>query len=169
MGGDVLQIEATAIPGNGFKQTGQLGKVMVESSEIAYTHARRLANALGGDAAKFFDRHFVHLHVPAGATPKDGPSAGITMCTALYTLATARPVKAGWAMTGELNLSGDVMPVGGIKEKLIAARRAHLKHVILPKDNDGDHAELPDHLKAKINAHFVATFDEVIELCLGKG
>lgn len=167
MGGDTLFIEATAIPQEraGFKQTGQLGKVMLESSEIAYTHARRLV-ARRAKARGFFDENEIHLHVPAGATPKDGPSAGITMCAALYTLATDKAIKKGFAMTGELNLSGQVLAVGGIKEKVIAARRAKVKHVILPKENEGDWEDLPDHLKAKLRAHFVTDFDEVLELCL---
>jgi ATP-dependent Lon protease len=166
MGGDTLTIEATALASKqpGFKQTGQLGKVMLESSEIAYTTARKLCEALV--ASRFFDEHFIHLHVPAGATPKDGPSAGITMTAALYTLASSKPIKRGWAMTGELNLSGEVMPVGGIKEKIIAARRAKLRHVIMPKANEGDWEQLPDHLKKKLTPHFVERFDEVIELCL---
>ncbi len=165
LGGDTLFIEATAVKGTaGFKQTGQLGKVMLESTEIAYTTARRLCEQAGGD--HFFDQHFVHLHVPAGATPKDGPSAGITMTAALYTLARNKAIKPGFAMTGELNLSGHVMAVGGIKEKVIAARRAKVKHVILPADNQRDWEELPEHVRAHITPHFVATFDDVIALCL---
>jgi ATP-dependent Lon protease len=139
--------------------------VMLESSEIAYTHARRLV-ARDPKARDFFDKHQVHLHVPAGATPKDGPSAGITMCVALYTLATGHVVKKGFAMSGELNLSGHVMPVGGIKEKVIAARRAKVKHVVFPRENQGDWEDLPEHLKDNLRAHFVTRFDEVIELCL---
>jgi len=167
-GGDTLTIEATSVHSDkgGFKRTGQLGKVMIESSEIAYTTARRLFQREDDDGHTWFDDHFVHLHVPAGATPKDGPSAGITMASALYTLAIGKPIKKGWAMTGELNLSGHVMPVGGIKEKVIAARRAKVKHVILPADNQGDWERLPDHLKKRLKAHFVATFEEVMELCL---
>jgi ATP-dependent Lon protease len=170
-GGDTLYIEATSVRSErgGLKQTGQLGKVMVESSEIAYTTARRLFAADSEDGRTFFDDHFVHMHVPAGATPKDGPSAGITIAAALYTLAVGEPIKKGWAMTGELNLSGHVMPVGGIKEKVIAARRAHVKHVIMPADNEGDWERLPDYLKRRLSAHFVAHFDDVIRLCLPKG
>lgn len=167
MGGDTLVIEANALKSDrgSLRQTGQLGSVMVESSEIAYTYARKLCED-DGACADFFNRHTIHLHVPAGATPKDGPSAGITMASALYTLATGKPIKAGWAMTGELNLSGDVMPVGGIKEKIIAARRAKLRHVILPRDNERDYEELPEAVKKKISVHFASTFDEVIALCL---
>lgn len=169
-GGDTLTIEATSVRSDkgGFKQTGQLGKVMIESSDIAYTTARRLFQREDDDGHTWFDDHFVHLHVPAGATPKDGPSAGITMASALYTLAIGKPIKKGWAMTGELNLSGHVMPVGGIKEKVIAARRAKVKHVILPADNQGDWERLPPHVQRRIQPHFVASFEEVMALCLPK-
>ncbi|MCA9619220.1 MAG: endopeptidase La, partial [Myxococcales bacterium] len=168
MGGDTLFIEATSVRTDrgGFKQTGQLGKVMIESSEIAYTTARRLLAKDDDDGRTFFDDHFVHLHVPSGATPKDGPSAGITMASALYTLAVNKPIKRHYAMTGELDLSGHVLPVGGIKEKVIAARRARVKHIVLPKDNEGDWERLPAHLKKRLTAHFVAHFEEVMELCL---
>ncbi len=116
MGGDTLFIEARAVrtAQPGFKQTGQLGNVMIESGEIAYTTIRALCRK---ENRTFFDEHYIHLHVPAGATPKDGPSAGITMALALYSLALGVPVKPGFAMTGELNLSGLVTPVGGIREK----------------------------------------------------
>ncbi len=167
MGGAILFVEATAISSAqpSFKRTGQLGGVMVESSEIAYTTARKLCASLP-ECPDFFDKHSVHLHVPAGATPKDGPSAGITMAAALYTLARGKPIKRGYAMTGELNLSGHVMPIGGIKEKVIAARRAKVRHIVVPKDNEGEFDRLPEYLKKKITPHFVETFDEVIALCL---
>ena len=168
MGGDTLLVEASAVPGNspGFKQTGQLGKVMIESSEIAYTVARQLCSSRPG-CESFFDKNFVHLHVPAGATPKDGPSAGITMALALYSLATRRAPKLAIAMTGELNLSGQVMPIGGIREKLIAAKRAKLKQVIMPRANQPDFEELPDYVPRGLDVHFVDTFDQVIQLALG--
>ncbi|MEM1032459.1 MAG: endopeptidase La [Myxococcota bacterium] len=168
MGGDTLMIEATAIQTGkgGLKQTGQLGKVMVESSEIAFTHARQLVDA-HPTAHDFFTERFIHLHVPAGATPKDGPSAGITMCLALYTLATGVPVARGFAMTGELNLSGQVLPVGGIREKLLAARRARVKQVILPEANQGDVEDLPEHVTDKLRIHFASKFSEVLALALG--
>jgi ATP-dependent Lon protease len=167
MGGDALHVEARAVRGSaGFKQTGQLGKVMIESSEIAYTLARLECGDKSGDCAGFFDRHFVHLHVPAGATPKDGPSAGVTIASALYTLARGKPAKSGWAMTGELDLTGRVLPVGGIREKVIAARRAKLKNVILPEENRGDWQRLPDHLKQGLRVHFAARFADVVKLCL---
>jgi ATP-dependent Lon protease len=168
MGGDTLFVEASGVPATaaGFKQTGQLGKVMIESSEIAYTTARRLCSSASG-CEGFFERHFVHLHVPAGATPKDGPSAGITMAVALYSLASGRAPKLSIAMTGELNLSGQVMPVGGIREKLIAAKRAKVKHVILPRGNQPDVEQLPEHIPRGIRVHFVDTLDQVIAIALG--
>jgi ATP-dependent Lon protease len=167
MGGDTLYVEATKVRSErpGFKQTGQLGKVMVESSEIAYTVVRALC-AKKKACERFFDEHFVHLHVPAGATPKDGPSAGVTMAAALYTLARNKPIKPGFAMTGELDLSGHVLPVGGIKEKLIAAKRAKVKDIVLPKANQPDFERLPDEIKRGLEPHFVGSFDEVIRLCL---
>jgi ATP-dependent Lon protease len=166
MGGDTLFIEATATKGrSGLKQTGQLGKVMIESSEIAYTYVRSLCDA-DPRICEFFANHLIHIHVPAGATPKDGPSAGITMASALYTLAAGKPIKAGFAMTGELNLSGQVMPVGGIKEKVIAARRAGVKDVILPEANRADHEQLPAHVTKGLRVHFASEFTEVVRLCL---
>lgn len=170
MGGDTLWIEAQAIKAGrgGLKQTGQLGKVMIESSEIAYTHVRKIC-AEDAASAGFFEQHQVHLHVPAGATPKDGPSAGITMATALLTLARGTPIKAGFAMTGELDLSGHVLPVGGIREKVLAARRAKVKQVVLPKANEGDYESLPAHLKKGIKVHFVERFEEVVALCVSRG
>lgn len=166
MGGTTLHIESIPVPSGspGFKQTGQLGQVMVESSEIAYSFVRSLLKDDKG-ATEFFSRNFIHLHVPAGATPKDGPSAGITMACALYSLAKKVPITANTAMTGELTLSGLVMPIGGVKEKIIAAKRADVTQVILPKENQGDFELLPDHIKEDITPHFVATFKEVLKIC----
>jgi ATP-dependent Lon protease len=165
MGGDTLFIEAKAVPAKAasYKQTGQLGNVMVESSEIAYTYVRALTREAG---LPFFDEHFVHLHVPAGAVPKDGPSAGITMALALYTLAVGKPVRPHLAMTGELNLSGLVMPVGGIKEKLIAAKRVGVRVVLLPAGNRADCEELAAGIRARLKIHFVETFAEVLALAV---
>ncbi len=165
MGGDTLHIEATSVNTGkaGFKQTGQLGDVMVESSEIAYTYIR---SRLETDAQReFFKTHSVHLHVPAGATPKDGPSAGITMATALYSLMEGKPIKQRLAMTGELTLTGLVMPIGGLKEKAIAAKRANVKTLIFPHANRKDFDELPEHIRKGITPHFVRTFDEVKAIC----
>ncbi len=166
MGGTTLHIEAAAVATGtaGFKQTGQLGEVMVESSEIAYSYVRSLCRE-NEKLLKFFMQHFIHLHVPAGATPKDGPSAGITMACALYSLAIGQPIVADTAMTGELTLSGMVMPIGGVKEKIIAATRAKLKQVILPEDNREDFERLPEHIRVGIAAFFVKTFQDVLNIC----
>jgi ATP-dependent Lon protease len=170
LGGATLHIEAAAVASRtpGFKQTGQLGGVMVESSEIAYTYVRSL---LKGDekARDFFARHLVHLHVPAGATPKDGPSAGITMACALYSLAVGRPIARGLAMTGELTLSGLVMPIGGLKEKVIAAKRAGLTRLIFPADNRADFEALDEAVRGGIEPHFVRTFEEVLRIGFPRG
>ncbi|MDT8440495.1 MAG: endopeptidase La [Desulfuromonadales bacterium] len=165
LGGATLQVEATAMlaKSKGFKQTGQLGKVMVESSEIAYSYVTAHIGDFGGDP-EFFEKHFVHLHVPAGATPKDGPSAGITMATALASMMIGKPVKKHLGMTGELTLTGRVLPIGGLKEKTIAARRAGLKILIFPEDNRKDYEELPDYLKEGLKVHFVKTFSDVHRL-----
>ena len=166
MGGATLHIEAIPIPSGqpGFKQTGQLGQVMVESSEIAYSYVRSLM--IDNDAgAEFFRKNLVHLHVPAGATPKDGPSAGITMACALYSLVTNKAIRPNLAMTGELTLSGLVMPIGGVKEKMIASKRAKVQEVILPKANQEDFEMLPEHVRRGLTAHFAATFDEVRRIC----
>jgi len=167
MGGDTLYVEAIAVETGeaGFKQTGQLGKVMIESSELAYTFVRGL---LSKDAKTrtFFNRHSIHLHVPAGATPKDGPSAGITMAMALYSLATGRAARPGLAMTGELSLTGRVMPVGGIKEKVLAAKRAEVRDLLLPAANRKDFEELPPHLRRGLRPHFVSRFQEAVRVAL---
>lgn len=167
MGGATLYIEASAIKGKsgGLKQTGQLGKVMQESSEIAYSYVRSL---MAGKNDDFFDNHFIHLHVPAGAMPKDGPSAGITMALAMYSLANNKPVKKGLAMTGELTLTGKVLPIGGVREKTIAARRVKVFELIFPADNRKDFEELPDYLKEGITAHFVDTFNDVLKVAYAK-
>ncbi|HPK43387.1 MAG TPA: endopeptidase La [Spirochaetota bacterium] len=165
MGGATLYIEATAIPSKtkGFTQTGQLGNVMKESTEIAYSYIRSRVKQFGIDP-DFFENHFIHLHVPAGATPKDGPSAGITMATALYSLAKNKPIKKSVAMTGELTITGRVLPIGGVKEKTIAAKRAAVKTIIYPIENKKDFDELPEHIKKGIDAHFVTYFEEVLDI-----
>ena len=162
LGGTTLQIEATAMlaKNKGFKQTGQLGSVMVESSEIAYSFVMAHLVDFGVDS-EFLDQHFVHLHVPAGATPKDGPSAGITMATALVSMTTGKTVRKKLGMTGELTLTGRVLPIGGLKEKVIAARRAGLATLIFPEDNRKDFEEIPDYLKEGLTIHFVKTFKDV--------
>jgi ATP-dependent Lon protease len=165
MGGATLQIEATAMPssGKGFKQTGQLGKVMIESSDIAYSYVMAHLEEYGVDP-EFFDKHFVHLHVPAGATPKDGPSAGVTMATALLSMITGRPVIKKLGMTGELTLTGKVLPIGGVKEKIIAVKRIGLDTVILPEANRKDFEELPEHLQEGLKVHFARDYRDVYKV-----
>ena len=169
MGGATLQIEATAMPSaaKGFKQTGQLGGVMVESAEIAYSYVMAHLKLYGAQP-DFFDKHFVHIHVPAGATPKDGPSAGVTMATALVSMISGKPVRKHLAMTGELTLTGQVLPIGGVKEKVIAARRAGCKQLIFPEANRKDFEELPDYLKKGLQVHFAHTYDEVHKYAFGE-
>ncbi|MDJ0621985.1 MAG: endopeptidase La [Desulfocapsaceae bacterium] len=166
MGGTTLYVESIPLPAKqpGYKQTGQLGKVMVESAEIAYSYIRSLLRN-NKKAVEFFANNFIHLHVPAGATPKDGPSAGITMACSLYSLAINKPIIASTAMTGELTLSGLVMPIGGVKEKIIAAKRAKVKQVILPNENKDDFELLPKHIQDGITPHFVTTFNDVKKIC----
>ncbi len=162
LGGATMQIEATSIASKrkGFKQTGQLGNVMIESSEIAYSYIMAHLPDYGVKP-DFFDEHFIHLHVPAGATPKDGPSAGITMATALLSLVTEQALPKELGMTGELTLTGRVLPIGGVKEKVIAARRAGLTTLILPAANQKDVLELPDYLRENLTFHYAKDFEEV--------
>jgi len=169
MGGATLPIEATAMPSKskGFRQTGQLGNVMVESSEIAYSYVMAHLKEYGA-AEDYFDTHFVHLHVPAGATPKDGPSAGVTMATALISMMQGKPVRKKLGMTGELTLTGRVLPIGGLKEKTIAARRAGLKVLIFPEANRKDFAELPDYLQEGLEVHFASEYRDVYKVAFGK-
>ena len=165
MGGATLDVEATVVheETRGFKLTGQLGNVMQESAQIAYSFVISNLEALGGKA-DFFKNSFVHLHVPEGATPKDGPSAGITMATALLSLARGRRLARKLAMTGELTLTGRVLPVGGIREKVIAARRIGVSELILPDDNRRDYEELPEHLKEGMTVTFAKAYREVAEV-----
>ena len=165
LGGATLSIESSKIHtlNRGFKLTGQLGDVMKESAEIAYSFVVAHLRELGCEP-DFFDMSMVHLHVPEGATPKDGPSAGITMATALVSLARGERLRRPLAMTGELTLTGQVLAVGGIREKIIAARRARISEVILPFANRGDFEALPEHLKEGMQAHFVRTFREVFDI-----
>ena len=163
MGGATLSIEATQVhsANRGFKLTGKLGEVMRESAEIAYSYVSAHLKEFKGDPA-FFDAAFVHLHVPEGATPKDGPSAGITMATALLSLARKQRLSHPVAMTGELTLTGKVFPVGGIREKVIAARRAKVMELILPEANKGDYEELPEHIRAGMTVHFAKHYRDVV-------
>ncbi len=165
MGGVTLPIEATRIHtlNRGFKLTGKLGEVMKESAEIAYSYISSHLKQYGGDPV-FFDQAFVHLHVPEGATPKDGPSAGISMASALLSLARNQAPKKGVAMTGELTLTGQVLAIGGVREKVIAARRQKIFELILPEANRGDFDELPDYLKSGLSVHFAQHFADVAKL-----
>ncbi|MFV9656469.1 endopeptidase La [Pseudomonas sp. NY15366] len=165
MGGATLPIEATRIHtlNRGFKLTGQLGEVMKESAEIAYSYVSSHLKQFGGDPS-FFDQAFVHLHVPEGATPKDGPSAGITMASALLSLARNQAPKKGVAMTGELTLTGQVLPIGGVREKVIAARRQKIHELILPEANRGSYEELPDYLKEGLTVHFAKRYGDVAKV-----
>ncbi len=165
-GGDVLFIEATRMPGGkGFQLTGSLGNVMKESAKAALSFVRSQAIKLGLDEGFFAEADF-HLHIPAGAQPKDGPSAGVTMATAIVSLVSGRPVRPDVGMTGEITLRGKVMPVGGIKEKVLAAHRAGLKTVLLPKRNEDDLEDLPDEVREAIEFVFLDCADDAIEVAL---
>src|SRR5438270_1336254 len=165
-GGDVMTVEAIAMQGRGeFALTGQIGKVMEESARAAVSYARAHALELGVKPA-FFDENFFHIHVPAGAIPKDGPSAGITMATAVVSVLTDRPVRRDVAMTGEITLRGKVLPIGGLKEKLLAAHRAGIKTFILPEKNRKDLHEVPDEVKQSMELVLVKHVDEVLDKAL---
>jgi ATP-dependent Lon protease len=166
VGGDILFIEATAYPGRGrLKVTGQLGDVMQESAQAAHSWARSRAEQLGLDP-DWFATHDMHVHVPAGAQPKDGPSAGIAIATAIVSIASGRPVSADVAMTGEITLTGQVLPIGGVREKALAAQRAGVKTVVLPKENEPDLAELPDEAKEALSFTLADSIDQVLEVAL---
>jgi ATP-dependent Lon protease len=163
-GGDTLVIESVANPGKeGFRLTGQMGQVMQESANIAYTFVRHVAARFGIEKG-YFEENQIHLHIPAGATPKDGPSAGITMASSLLSLATGRKLKNNLAMTGELSLIGRVLPIGGLKEKTIAARRYGIKTIIIPRDNLKDLEEIPGYVKKGIDFHPVESMDDVLDV-----
>jgi ATP-dependent Lon protease len=168
LGGAILTIESVANPGKeGFKLTGQLGNVMQESASIAYTWVRHIAGEFGVDK-RFFEDNQIHLHVPAGATPKDGPSAGITMASCLLSLATDRRLKSRLAMTGELSLVGQVLPIGGLKEKVIAAKRNQIREIIIPKQNEKDLEEIPQNVKKGIVFHPVERMEQVVEMIFAR-
>lgn len=165
MGGATLPVEATMVhdKGKGFKLTGKLGEVMRESAEIAYSFISSHIKEFKGDDT-FFQKAFIHLHVPEGATPKDGPSAGVTMATALLSLALGKQIRGPLAMTGELTLTGKVLPVGGIREKVIAARRLKIMELIVPFDNQRDINELPDYIKEGMTIHFAEKYKDIQKL-----
>ena len=165
-GGDVLFVEAASMKGNGdLVLTGQLGDVMRESARIALTYVRGHAAGLNIDEERFKRRDF-HVHVPAGAVPKDGPSAGVTMTTALASLLTGRPVKATVGMTGEVTLQGRVLPIGGLKQKVLAAHAAGLTDVILPERNRPDIDEVPEDVRNVMRFHPVSSIEEVLAIAL---
>ncbi|HWP41608.1 MAG TPA: S16 family serine protease, partial [Blastocatellia bacterium] len=155
--------EATLLPGaKGLTLTGQLGDVMQESARAAHSYLWSHASELGFDCSEKFEKNGVHVHVPAGATPKDGPSAGVAIVSALASLCTGRPVRSDTAMTGEITLSGLVFPVGGIKGKVLAARRAGIKRVVLPKRNEPDLKEVPEEALRDLEIIFVERIDELL-------
>jgi ATP-dependent Lon protease len=168
VGGDVLFVEATDYPGEGkLRITGQLGDVMRESAEAALSYLRSNMGKLDVDLPEdYFGTRDFHLHVPAGAIPKDGPSAGITMATALASRITGRPVRADTAMTGEITLTGRVLPIGGLKEKALAAQRAEIERIIIPRRNEADTDDIPEHLRKRMEFLSVDTVDEVLDLAL---
>jgi ATP-dependent Lon protease len=166
VGGDLLTIETESMPGKGkLTQTGSLGDVMQESIQAAMTVVRSRALGINSD---FYEKHDIHVHVPEGATPKDGPSAGIAMCTALVSSLTGNPVKADVAMTGEITLRGEVLPIGGLKEKLLAAHRGGIKTVVIPKENERDLEEIPDNVIADLVVKPVQWIDDVLTIALEK-
>lgn len=197
LGGTSLYIECQSIPNyklirnnnknnnkeneeeniSGFKITGQLGDVMKESVNIAYSLSKVILYQIYEDSKMnkdkytnykidpyYFNNHFIHLHVPEGATPKDGPSAGVTLTTSMLSLALGLPVKKGLCMTGEISLTGKVLPVGGIKEKSMAAARAGMADVVIPKDNERDYEDVSDHVKEKVKFHYASTYKDVFKL-----
>jgi ATP-dependent Lon protease len=166
VGGELLTIEAAVVPGKGkLQHTGQLGEVMQESIQAAMTVVRSRAQVLGLEP-EFYQKHDVHLHIPEGATPKDGPSAGIGMCTALVSALTKIPVRSDVAMTGEITLRGEVLPIGGLKEKLLAAHRGGIKTVLIPDENQKDLVEIPDNIKGNLEIKPVKWIDEVLAMAL---
>jgi ATP-dependent Lon protease len=165
-GGDVLYIESVMLPeGKGLTMTGQLGEVMQESAKIAQSYIWSHAADLGVDPEKI-KNNGVHVHVPAGAIPKDGPSAGVTMSTAMASLYTGLPALSDIAMTGEVTLAGLVLPIGGLKEKVLAARRAGIHRVILPQGNKKDLRDIPDHVRQEMQFHFVSRVEDVLAIAI---
>jgi ATP-dependent Lon protease len=166
MGGDIMFMEATQMAGKkGLTLTGQLGDVMKESAQAALSYIRSRARQLG-ISPDFFESTDIHIHVPAGAVPKDGPSAGITLATSLVSLLTGRPVRHDVAMTGEITLRGKVLPVGGIKEKVLGARRAGITNIVLPKRNEKDLEDIPAPIRNEMTFLFVDSIDEVLKIAL---
>ena len=169
MGGATLPVEAVKVHEKkpGFKLTGKLGEVMQESAAIAYSHVRANSGSFN-ISRKYFDNAFIHIHIPEGATPKDGPSAGVTIATALVSLAAKKKIKRPIAMTGEITLTGEVLPVGGIREKIIAARRSGLDEIMLPEKNMPDIEKLPEHIKEGVTFHFAQTYKDIFKIVFKK-
>jgi ATP-dependent Lon protease len=166
VGGELLTIEAVVLPGKGkMTTTGKLGDVMQESIQAALSVVRGRARKLGL-TDDFYQKNDIHIHLPEGATPKDGPSAGVGICTAMVSVLSGVPVRADVAMTGEITLRGEVLPIGGLKEKLLAALRGGIKLVLIPTENVKDLAEIPDTIKSKLEIRPVKWIDEVLELAL---
>ncbi len=166
VGGELLTIEAAAVKGKGkHTSTGSLGDVMQESIQAALTVVRSRADMLG-IAKDFHEKYDLHIHMPEGATPKDGPSAGIALCTAMVSVLTGIPARSEVAMTGEITLRGQVLPIGGLKEKLLAAHRSGIKEVLIPDENKRDLKEIPDNIKGELVINPVKWIDEVLEIAL---
>jgi ATP-dependent Lon protease len=169
MGGDIMFVEASVMPGEGgLVLTGQLGDVMKESGRAAWSFAKSRWREYG-ISEKYLTGTEVHIHVPAGAIPKDGPSAGITMATALVSAMSGRKVRRDVAMTGELTLTGRVLPIGGVKEKVLGAVRAGIREIILPAENEAALEDLPEWVRKNLNVHLVHELDDVLEVALGPG
>ena len=164
-GGDVLFVEASAAPGEGLALTGQLGDVMKESAQIALSYLRANGSRLGVPVSELADRR-IHVHVPAGAVPKDGPSAGVTMTTAIASLLTGRPVRSEVGMTGEVSLTGRVLPIGGVKQKLLAAHRAGLTTILIPARNEPDLDDVPAEVRDQLTVHLMSDAADVLALAL---
>ena len=166
VGGELLTIEAVVLPGKGKTiTTGKLGEVMQESIQAALSVVRSRSIALG-ISEDFYQKNDIHIHLPEGATPKDGPSAGIGICVAMVSVLTGIPIRAAVAMTGEITLRGEVLPIGGLKEKLLAAHRGGIKIVLIPEDNVKDLAEIPDNIKNRLDIHPVKWIDQVLDFAL---
>jgi len=168
LGGDVLAIEVTTMDGNGaLVLTGKLGDIMQESAKAALSYIRSRTKELTLNIPDdFYKNHDIHVHIPEGAVPKDGPSAGITVATAMVSAFTSRPVRKDIAMTGEITLRGRVLPIGGLKEKVLAALRVDITDIIIPRDNEKDLSEIPLEIRRKLSFHLVDNMDKVLELAL---
>ena len=166
VGGEILHVEATTMKGKGnLTLTGHLGDVMKESAQAALSYARSKAKEIDLDP-DFYEKLDLHIHVPAGAIPKDGPSAGVTMATSLISALTRIPVRKDMAMTGEITLRGRVLPIGGVKEKTLAALRAKIKNIIIPDQNQKDLEEIPQYIRRRVNFVFVKSMDEILKVAL---